>query len=136
MVNRVAGEKEKNMIIYYDSKTGNVKRFAEKIALLKPDWTISDIRQAPLGRGHLVTYTAANGGIPGTTLKFLENNSKDIKSVSVSGNRNWGSRFANAATEISEKFNIPIALKFELSGFDIDVKRFIKYISKSEKQLK
>lgn len=116
------------MIIYYDSKTGNVKRFVEKIADLKPDWTMSDIREGSIGSGHLITYTAANGEVPTATMKFLQSNDKAVLSVSASGNRNWGRRFANAADKIHDKFDIPIAIKFELSGFESDVEFFMKYV--------
>lgn len=116
------------MIIYYDSKTGNVKRFIDKLAVLKPNWKMSDIRDGQIGSGHLITYTAANGEVPTATMRFLQSNYKAVLSVSASGNRNWGSRFANAADKIHDKFDIPIAIKFELSGFESDVEFFMKYV--------
>lgn len=115
--------------IYYDSKTGNVERFVNRLKLQR-DWNIQKIDQVsqPLQEGHLITYTTAFGEIPASTLRFLEENSSAIKSVSSSGNRNWGANFALAAKKISTLFKLPVLLQFELSGTKEDIQKFIDNI--------
>ena len=120
------------MFVYYDSKTGNVQRFIDKIKKERPEWSFvkisSDMEISE--NGHLVTFTTNFGEIPDTTEKFLENenNKKYIKSVSSSGNMNWGTLFGKAADNIEETYGIPVLMKFELSGTHIQVEYFINSI--------
>ena len=120
------------MFVYYDSKTGNVQRFIDKIKKERPEWSFvkisSDMEISE--NGHLVTFTTNFGEIPDTTEKFLENenNRKCIKSISSSGNMNWGTLFGKAADNIEEKYGIPVLMKFELSGTHVQVEYFINSI--------
>ena len=120
------------MFVYYDSKTGNVQRFIDKIKKERPEWSFVKISgdMEILENGHLVTFTTNFGEIPDTTEKFLknENNRKYIKSVSSSGNMNWGTLFGKAADNIEEKYGIPVLMKFELSGTHIQVEYFINNV--------
>ena len=120
------------MFVYYDSKTGNVQRFIDKIKKEKPEWSFVKISgdMEILENGHLVTFTTNFGEIPDTTEKFLENenNRKYIKSVSSSGNMNWGTLFGKAADNIEEKYGIPVLMKFELSGTHVQVEYFINSV--------
>ena len=120
------------MFVYYDSKTGNVQRFIDKIKKEKPEWSFVKISgdMEISENGHLVTFTTNFGEIPDTTEKFLENenNRKCIKSVSSSGNMNWGTLFGKAADNIEEKYGIPVLMKFELSGTHIQVEYFINNV--------
>lgn len=120
------------MFVYYDSKTGNVQRFIDKIKKEKPEWSFVKINgdMEISENGHLVTFTTNFGEIPDTTEKFLENenNRKYIKSVSSSGNMNWGTLFGKAADNIEEKYGIPVLMKFELSGTHVQVEYFINNI--------
>ena len=120
------------MFVYYDSKTGNVQRFIDKIKKERPEWSFVKISgdMEILENGHLVTFTTNFGEIPDTTEKFLENenNRKCIKSVSSSGNMNWGTLFGKAADNIEEKYGIPVLMKFELSGTHVQVEYFINNI--------
>jgi ribonucleoside-diphosphate reductase 2, operon protein nrdI len=115
--------------IYYDSKTGNVERFMQKVAEAT-GWTVlkicpgMDATQA----GHLVTFTTRFGEVPETTRDFLRYASPNLLSVSSSGNRNWGRNFAMAGEKIANEYGIPLALKFELSGTTEDVNEFIGII--------
>ncbi|AOM79240.1 class Ib ribonucleoside-diphosphate reductase assembly flavoprotein NrdI [Pedobacter steynii] len=115
--------------IYYDSKTGNVERFVNRLKLHR-DWQIQKIDQVslPLEEGHLITYTTGFGEVPASTLRFLEENSAAIKSVSSSGNKNWGPNYALAAKKISVLFKLPVLLQFELSGTGEDIRKFIENI--------
>ena len=120
------------MFVYYDSKTGNVQRFIDKIKKERPEWSFvkisSDMEISE--NGHLVTFTTNFGEIPDTTEKFLENenNRKYIKCVSSSGNMNWGTLFGKAADKIEETYGIPVLMKFELSGTHVQVEYFINSI--------
>ena len=120
------------MFVYYDSKTGNVQRFIDKIKKEKPEWSFVKISgdMEISENGHLVTFTTNFGEIPDTTEKFLknENNRKYIKSVSSSGNMNWGTLFGKAADNIEEKYGIPVLMKFELSGTHVQVEYFINNV--------
>lgn len=120
------------MFVYYDSKTGNVQRFIDKIKKERPEWSFVKIsRDMEISEnGHLVTFTTNFGEIPDTTENFLgnENNRKYIKSVSSSGNMNWGTLFGKAADKIKETYGIPVLMKFELSGTHIQVEYFINSI--------
>lgn len=123
------------MNIYYDSKTGNVERFINKVKKIKPEWTF--IKIDPFmeikEKGHLVTFTTNVGQLPLVTSEFLENseNKNYIETVSSSGNMNWGAFFGVAANIINEKYKIPILMKFELSGTNIQVEYFIDYIEEN-----
>ena len=120
------------MFVYYDSKTGNVQRFIDKIKKERPEWSFVKISgdMEILENGHLVTFTTNFGEIPNTTEKFLENenNRKYIASVCSSGNMNWGTLFGKAADKIEETYGIPVLMKFELSGTHIQVEYFINNI--------
>ena len=120
------------MFVYYDSKTGNVQRFIDKIKKEKPEWSFVKISgdMEILENGHLVTFTTNFGEIPDTTEKFLENenNRKYIASVCSSGNMNWGTLFGKAADKIEETYGIPVLMKFELSGTHVQVEYFINSI--------
>ena len=120
------------MFVYYDSKTGNVQRFIDKIKKERPEWSFVKISgdMEISENGHLVTFTTNFGEIPDTTEKFLENenNRKCIKSISSSGNMNWGTLFGKAADNIEEKYGIPVLMKFELSGTHVQVEYFINNV--------
>ena len=112
--------------IYYDSKTGNVERFINKLRPLK-SWVFIKVNDDVIAenKGHLVTFTTNFGEIPLNTQNFIEKNKDKLLSVSSSGNMNWGKLYALAADKISEKYNIPVLLKFELSGLNSDIEQFI-----------
>jgi ribonucleoside-diphosphate reductase 2, operon protein nrdI len=118
-----------NNIIVYDSKTGNVQRFINKV---KNELNIETVKiyddliiKKPF---ILVTYTTGFGQVPKTTKHFLMKNHQYMIAVASSGNMNWGMKFAVAADEISKKYDVPIILKFELSGTKKDVQSFIEEV--------
>lgn len=124
------------MYIYYDSKTGNVERFINKLKKERPNWDFIKIDSNMIidKKGHFITYTTKIGEVSDNSRKFLNNgnNSAFIISVSSSGNMNWGTFFALAADKINKEYNIPIGMKFELSGTQIQVNDYIKYIEERE----
>ncbi|TVX97365.1 class Ib ribonucleoside-diphosphate reductase assembly flavoprotein NrdI [Cohnella terricola] len=113
------------MLVAYDSKTGNVRRFVEKLKL--PSIQIEesmDIDQPFV----LVTYTTGFGQVPEKVKSFLQNNYSKLRGVSASGNRNWGDGFAVSADRIAEMYGVPVISKFELSGTTRDVERFVQEV--------
>jgi protein involved in ribonucleotide reduction len=115
--------------IYYDSKTGNVERFINKVREAT-GWVMQRVdAERPIDQpGHLVTFTTRFGEIPDTTTSFLQSNADKILSVSSSGNRNWGRNFGLAADKIASLYHLPLLLKFELSGTMDDIQHFIASI--------
>ncbi|TXK85643.1 class Ib ribonucleoside-diphosphate reductase assembly flavoprotein NrdI [Paenibacillus sp. N3.4] len=113
------------MLIAYDSKTGNVRRFIAKLKM--PAVQIEDAMKMdePFV---LVTYTTGFGQIPAKVASFLETNSSQLIGVAASGNRNWGDGFAKSADTISELYDVPVLTKFELSGTKNDVERFVQEV--------
>lgn len=115
--------------LYYDSRTGNVDRFISKVVQVT-GWKATRIQEDTVAteHGHLVTFTTNFGKVPEKTEAFIARYNHLICSVSSSGNRNWGRNFAIAANKISEKYSIPLAMKFELSGTLVDINEFIEII--------
>ncbi|WP_345806645.1 class Ib ribonucleoside-diphosphate reductase assembly flavoprotein NrdI [Bacillus pumilus] len=126
------------MLITYDSLTGNVQRFVDKIknnthlkaTLIAEDTLIT----SPFIH---ITYTIGFGEVPKTTKTFLHSNKEMLRGISSSGNKNWGNNFGLAADKIATQYNVPILLKFELAGTDSDVATFlqeVKFIDNQHKQ--
>jgi protein involved in ribonucleotide reduction len=115
------------MLIAYDSKTGNVKRFINKLKLpavqIEEQMTIEEPYV-------LITYTTGFGQIPERVSSFLKKNAQNLVGVAASGNRNWGEKFAKSADLISDHYNVPVISKFELSGTFGDVERFKQEVSR------
>lgn len=120
------------MVIYYDSMTGNVERFVNKLRQNSNYTYIKIDNETKINEEcHLITFTTGIGKVSYKTKIFFKNNIDKInliKSVSSSGNMNWGPNFGLAADIISKKFNIPILIKFELSGTNNDINNFLNKI--------
>jgi protein involved in ribonucleotide reduction len=110
-------------LVVYDSLTGNVKRFVDKLGCrsVKIDDTLQV--HEPY---YLITYTIGNGQAPLSTFRFLQENSRYLIAVASSGNRNWGSNYARAAHVISSRYHVPVLHTFELAGTVEDVDLFLK----------
>lgn len=118
------------MDIFYDSLTGNVKRFIEKLPFkCTPISEVEEVSDSFV----LVTYTTGIGQVPENTLSFLQKHGEHLAGVACSGNRIWGERnFCKAGKEISRMYGVPLMLKFELAGFTDDIKTFIKEVGQLE----
>ena len=105
--------------IYFDSLTGNVRRFVERLP-----FEAVCISEAPTVDSPFifVTYTTGFGNVPPASVEFLLKYGDYLVGVASSGNRNWGENFGKAANHISDAFDVPILLKFELSGTNNDIK--------------
>lgn len=117
------------MLVVYDSKTGNVKRFINKLNMRAVPIDEQDQVDEPFV---LVTYTTGFGQVPEKVNSFLETNHEMLRGVSASGNRNWGQGFAKSADTISRKYDVPVILKFELSGTSQDTQHFVERVQAIE----
>ncbi|QNK54402.1 class Ib ribonucleoside-diphosphate reductase assembly flavoprotein NrdI [Paenibacillus sp. PAMC21692] len=113
------------MLVVYDSKTGNVKRFINKLNMRSVQIDENTEINEPFV---LVTYTTGFGQVPEKVNTFLRNNHGLLRGVSASGNRNWGSGFAKSADTISTLYDVPVILKFELSGTNRDMQYFVERV--------
>jgi len=125
------------MLIIFASRTGNVRRFVKKAAEL----SVLHLRTCelttiiPFRQAHLVTYTDPMGAVPPLVQSFLEEHHRKILSISGSGNRNWGRDFAAAVDRIHQQYDIPINLKFELSGTPGEIQTFVDHINGEPKTM-
>lgn len=110
------------MKIYFDSRTGNVERFASSLPFTSERITEQTTATEPFV---LITYTTNFGEVPPTTKSFLKNNNTLLQGVAVSGNRNWGQLFGKSGDTISSTYNVPLLHKFEFFGSEKD-KKLIK----------
>ena len=120
------------MIIYYDSRTGNVEKFIDKLRALRPKWEYIKIEKTLTieYEGHLVTYTTNFGVVPDVTYEFMKSKSNrdKILSVSSSGNMNWGPLFGIAIDKLNEEYGTKKIMKFELSGKSNEIEYFINEV--------
>jgi protein involved in ribonucleotide reduction len=115
------------MLVVYDSLTGNVRRFVDKLRVDSVQLEDSLIVGEPF---YLVTYTIGFGQVPISTSRFLRLNGNRMLGVAASGNKNWGNNFAKSASIISSEFNVPIIHRFELAGTVDDVDVFMQEVGR------
>ena len=110
------------MIVYFSTKTGNTKKFVEKLGCESVALTSDMIVSKPfiLAVG---TYAKndGSGAVHPTVIEFLKKNRHLMEGVVAGGNRNFGRHFAYAADVISVKCGTDIIHKFELFGNESDV---------------
>lgn len=114
------------MLVAYDSRTGNVKKFVDKLGMNAVQIDERLQLEEPFV---LVTYTTGFGQIPDKVSAFLQKNHRWLRGVSASGNRNWGPAFAKSADLVSNQYGVPVVCKFELSGMSRDVELFRQGVS-------
>ena len=107
------------MLVVYDSLTGNVDRFTRRLNMKRARITKGLIVEEPY---ILVTYTIGFGDVPESVSDFLSRNAAYMRGVAASGNKVWGSNYGKAAERISEAYDVPLLLKFELGGTDQDAR--------------
>ncbi|OME55576.1 ribonucleotide reductase assembly protein NrdI [Paenibacillus odorifer] len=108
------------LLIIYDSLTGNVQRFIEKLDMRSIKITPELFIDEPFV---LITYTIGFGEVPKSIKRFLESNHRYLRGTIGSGNRNWGKFYCGAAETISMQYDVPLLHKFELSGNVNDVEK-------------
>jgi len=113
------------MKVVYFSFSGNVRRFIKRAEIENAMEITSDNCTETINEPYiLVTGTIGFGEVPQQVQAFLDVNHSNIKAVAASGNRNWGQNFAKAGRTISEKYDIPLLMKFEVQGTNKDVIEF------------
>ncbi len=121
----------KTKIVYF-TVTGNIKKFINKLNHDNVSFIEDGLKiDEPY---ILITGTINFGEVPIEVKKFLKENHENLIGVVGSGNRNWGRNFAIAGDIIAKKFNVPLLLKFELSGNTHDVENFIKKVEELENE--
>ncbi|MCS4324001.1 class Ib ribonucleoside-diphosphate reductase assembly flavoprotein NrdI [Bacillus subtilis] len=122
------------MIITYESKTGNVRRFVKALQHKLDIETIEITDDTIINQEFIhITYTIDFGEVPERTLSFIKKNKNKIRGVVVSGNKVWGVNYGLAGDKLSAKFHIPLLLKFELSGTKQDLQKIIQEVQLIDK---
>lgn len=113
------------MKVVYFSFSGNVRRFIKRSEISDVMEITKDNCTDPFEEPYiLVTGTIGFGEVPKEVQSFLEVNHHNLHAVAASGNRNWGQNFAKAGRTISEKYHVPLLMKFEVQGSNKDVIEF------------
>lgn len=124
------------MLIVYASRTNNVKRFVgnliDEFEVISVD-EVDKVEQPYV----LVGYTDGFGKVPDKVSAFLNRNENHrfLKGVATSGNIVWGANYGKSAHIISEKYNVPIILKFDLGGRKNDVITFKERVRKLNEEI-
>ncbi|MGD1413443.1 class Ib ribonucleoside-diphosphate reductase assembly flavoprotein NrdI [Bacillus stercoris] len=122
------------MIITYESKTGNVRRFVKALQQELDIESIEITDDTIITQEFIhITYTIGFGEVPERTLNFIKKNKNKIRGVVVSGNKVWGDNYGLAGDKLSAKFHIPLLLKFELSGTNQDLQKIIQEVKLIDK---
>ncbi|KIL33803.1 MULTISPECIES: class Ib ribonucleoside-diphosphate reductase assembly flavoprotein NrdI [Bacillus subtilis group] len=122
------------MIITYESKTGNVRRFVKALQQELDVEAIEVTGDTIVNQEFIhITYTIGFGEVPERTLNFINKNKNKIRGVAVSGNKVWGDNYGLAGDKLSAKFHTPLLLKFELSGTKQDLQKIIQEVQLIDK---
>lgn len=119
-----------DVTVVYASLTGNTQRLMDKLRAVRPTWQVLRIEPGvtvdqPF---HLVTFTTGIGQVPVMVEEFLTKHHQWLRSVTVSGNMNWGQTFGRAGDVIAERYQVPLLLKYELAGNDQVLQQIINKI--------
>ncbi|BBD90708.1 ribonucleotide reductase stimulatory protein [Staphylococcus caprae] len=113
------------MKVVYFSFSGNVRHFIQRAGIDDTMEITQDNCTESVSEPYiLVTGTIGFGEVPQPVQSFLEVNHAQLQAVAASGNRNWGQNFAKAGRTISEEYNVPLLMKFEVQGTNNDVIEF------------
>lgn len=112
-------------IIYYSNRSGNTKRFVEKVGMGRA-FSVSEL---PIANNDYVLFVPTYGAgsddytVPRAVQTFLsiQTNASHLKAVVGFGNMNFGKSYCKAAKIISKKFDVPILGRVELFGTPEDV---------------
>ena len=115
--------------LVYDSMTGNVRRFAQAVALEVGQADLLDARvQRPDREFLLLTYTFGSGEVPGLTRALLASHGHLLRGVVASGSFHWGRNFARAADLIAAEYGVPVVAKLNKSGTQADLERVAAWL--------
>ncbi|MGK9160710.1 class Ib ribonucleoside-diphosphate reductase assembly flavoprotein NrdI [Bacillus subtilis] len=122
------------MIITYESKTGNARRFVKALQQELDIEAIEITDDTIITQEFIhITFTIGFGEVPERTLNFIKKNKNKIRGVVVSGNKVWGDNYGLAGDKLSAKFHIPLLLKFELSGTKQELQKLIQEVQLIDK---
>ncbi|MDR6218245.1 class Ib ribonucleoside-diphosphate reductase assembly flavoprotein NrdI [Deinococcus soli (ex Cha et al. 2016)] len=110
-----------DMLIIYDSLTGNAQRFAHTVAERTQRLARRVTDPPPDGPYLLVTYTFGQGQVPPSTATFLAAHSAHLRGVVASGSYHWGANFARAGDLIAQAHGVPLIAKLNKGGAATDV---------------
>jgi protein involved in ribonucleotide reduction len=119
-------------IVYFSNRSGNTKRFVEKVTSSAFQIPIvwNDEEPFVFDREYVLfvpTYGSGNDGysIPRSVKKFLNipRNRDLLRGVVGMGNKNFGEHYGKAADIISAKTGVPVIAKVEVFGTENDVAR-------------
>ncbi|WP_417674521.1 class Ib ribonucleoside-diphosphate reductase assembly flavoprotein NrdI [Pseudodonghicola sp.] len=121
-------------LVYYSSRSGNTRRFVDRLGLTATRIPIETEAPMPAPRSPfvLITPTYADGQGRGAVhkqvIRFLNDpdTRRHLRGVIASGNRNFGTLFASAGDVVARKCGVPVLYRFELAGTDTDVARVIE----------
>lgn len=112
-------------MIYFKSRTGNVRSIIDRLALPNTEINVGVHVAEPF---LLFTYTDGLGHVPEIVAAFMEQHHQWCKGIIVSGNSNFGKNvFCGAGDTLSNQYNVPIVQKIELRGFRKDDECIKKY---------
>ena len=128
-------------IVFYSNKSGNTKRFVEKLNYGR-SFSLAEMSNLLVHRKYVLfvpTYGGGNGehSIPKPVKKFLNDphNRSLMVGVVGFGNTNFGDHYCKAAYLIAEKTGVPILAKVELLGTPEDVQLVQERLRKLNEQL-
>ncbi|MEC8917340.1 MAG: class Ib ribonucleoside-diphosphate reductase assembly flavoprotein NrdI [Pseudomonadota bacterium] len=120
-------------LVYFSTKSGNTRRFVEKLGLSASRIPLSRNDQ-PLRVDEpyiLIVPTYGDGdplsSVPPQVIRFLndEHNRSLIRGVIAGGNTNFGEAFGLAGRVVAQKCRVPLLYRFELMGTAEDVRRVL-----------
>ena len=128
-------------IIYYSNRSGNTRRFVEKLGY-KRVIDLSSNKDLVVHRPYVLFVPTYGGGhgeysIPRPVANFLNDrmNRKLLVGVVGFGNTNFGNHYCKAAYLIVEKTGVPLLAKVELLGTPEDVELVQKRMRELNEQL-
>ncbi|WP_172298187.1 class Ib ribonucleoside-diphosphate reductase assembly flavoprotein NrdI [Pseudoruegeria sp. HB172150] len=118
-------------LVYFSSRSGNTRRFVEKLGLTAQRIPLDPTAPMPAPTAPFVlicpTYAdgEGRGAVHKQIIRFLNiaENRGRMRGVIASGNRNFGATFACAGDVISAKCRVPVLYRFELAGTETDLTR-------------
>lgn len=109
--------------IYFDSMTGNVRSFVEKLnyegKVVEVVWGDEEVDENE--QILYLTWTSGYGDVNDAALEFLEEHGDKLIGVCSSGNHAYGDNWCKAAEVIASDYNLDFAHKFAGQGDDSDV---------------
>lgn len=126
-------------IIYYSNRSGNTKRFVEKLGYDR----YFHVSEIPVATRDYILFVPTYGGgdeeyaVPRAVDTFLsiKTNRDFLKGIVGFGNTNFGVDYCKAAKIISDDMNVPIIGRVELFGTPEDVENIQERLGKFNEQL-